>query len=224
MLPAATHHPPSHPPSAIASLPNDSSSTASAVSDQASIQALLAQLLSYANSQSAAEPSAARVSRQNSRDSRSLMQRNPTSRPSSAPASLATSAQSAVIDLVDEEDQESSGQQCKAVVSSIRKEEFGVGVVLDAAGSQLRQRQNERIGRALQRLSQELYSKDTHFVLELVQNADDNVYAAGVLPALEFVLQDSGIAVLNNEVRTPLGQCSCVSCVWWHLRTMQPRS
>ena len=91
-------------------------------------------------------------------------------------------------------------QQCMAIVEAIRREEFGIGVELDAASSLLRHRQNERIGRALQRLSQELYSKDTHFVLELVQNADDNSYAAGVLPALEFILQDTGVTVLNNEV------------------------
>ena len=36
--------------------------------------------------------------------------------------------------------------------------------------------QREREGRSLHRLSTELYSKDTHFVLELVQNADDNTY------------------------------------------------
>lgn len=91
-------------------------------------------------------------------------------------------------------------QQCKAIIDAIRREEFGMGVDMDAASSQLRHHQNERIGRALQRLSQELYSKDTHFVLELVQNADDNSYASGVLPALEFILQETGVTVLNNEV------------------------
>ena len=91
-------------------------------------------------------------------------------------------------------------QRCMDIIDTIRREEFGMGVELDAASSQLRHKQNERIGRALQRLSQELYSKDTHFVLELVQNADDNTYPSGVLPALEFILQDSGITVLNNEV------------------------
>lgn len=91
-------------------------------------------------------------------------------------------------------------QQCMAIIEAIRREEFGIGVELDAASSLLRHRQNERIGRALQRLSQELYSKDTHFVLELVQNADDNSYAPAVLPALEFILRDTSITVLNNEV------------------------
>lgn len=198
MLPAATHHPPSPPLSAIASLPSTAASAASAVTDQASIQALLSQLLSQSNSQPAADSSTSQVSR----EALSLMQTKTTSRSSSASLSRSgsTSVQPVVIDLVDEEENEVRNQRCEAVVESIRREEFGVGVVLDAAGSQLRQRQNERIGRALQRLSQELYSKDTHFVLELVQNADDNVYAAGALPALEFVLQNSGITVLNNEV------------------------
>ena len=107
-------------------------------------------------------------------------------------------------------------QHCMAIIESIRREEFGVGVELDAASNQLRHRQNERIGRALQRLSQELYSKNTHFVLELVQNADDNSYPSGTLPALEFILQETGITVLNNEVHsivfTPLRCCCTARC------------
>jgi hypothetical protein len=37
------------------------------------------------------------------------------------------------------------------------------------AGGRLCALQNARMGRALQRLSAELYDRDTHFVLELVQ-------------------------------------------------------
>lgn len=33
--------------------------------------------------------------------------------------------------------------------------------------------QHQRVGRALQRLAAELYTDDSHFVLELIQNADD---------------------------------------------------
>ena len=56
----------------------------------------------------------------------------------------------------------------------------------------------------MHRLSSELYSRDTHFVLELVQNADDNSYpedepVAG-FPSLVFVLEKDKIVVLNNEV------------------------
>jgi len=41
-----------------------------------------------------------------------------------------------------------------------------------------------QLNNALKLLSDDLYSKKSHFVLELVQNADDNEYASGVTPHL----------------------------------------
>lgn len=52
---------------------------------------------------------------------------------------------------------------------SDRKNEFGIGVELSVEGQKLVQVNQERLGRSLDRLSTELYSKDTHFVLELIQ-------------------------------------------------------
>nr|GFA12936.1 histidine kinase-, DNA gyrase B-, and HSP90-like ATPase family protein [Tanacetum cinerariifolium] len=60
-------------------------------------------------------------------------------------------------------------------------------------------KQHARLGRALHCLSQELYSQDSHFLLELVQNADDNVYPCDVEPTLTFILQEASVIVLNNE-------------------------
>jgi len=57
------------------------------------------------------------------------------------------------------------------LVYPYRKNEFGVGVELNAEGQKLMQVHQERLGRSLDRLSTELYSKDTHFVLELIQVA-----------------------------------------------------
>lgn len=73
----------------------------------------------------------------------------------------------------------------QAVIASIRREEFGIYdennseddaagdnvamALLGEAGLRLREVQNARMGRALMRLSHELYSKDSHFVLELIQ-------------------------------------------------------
>ncbi|KAM4524399.1 uncharacterized protein PAE49_000724 isoform 2-T3 [Odontesthes bonariensis] len=89
----------------------------------------------------------------------------------------------------------------KAIIKEIRKNEFGVGVELTAEGQKLMRVHQDRLGRSLDRLSTELYSKDTHFVLELIQNADDNSYPseAGVVPALAFVVERDCITVLNNE-------------------------
>uniref|UniRef100_A0A3Q2Y8U5 Wu:fj29h11 n=1 Tax=Hippocampus comes TaxID=109280 RepID=A0A3Q2Y8U5_HIPCM len=82
-----------------------------------------------------------------------------------------------------------------------RKKEFGIGVELTSEGQNLIQAHQYRLGRSLDRLSTELYSKDTHFVLELIQNADDNNYPSGsdVVPALAFVVERDCITILNNE-------------------------
>ncbi|GJW27469.1 putative histidine kinase/HSP90-like ATPase superfamily protein [Tanacetum coccineum] len=61
----------------------------------------------------------------------------------------------------------------KKIIESIRREEFG--------------------------LDPKLYSLDSHFLLELVQNADDNVYPCDVEPTLTFILQEASVIVLNNE-------------------------
>ncbi|KAK6122808.1 hypothetical protein DH2020_043451 [Rehmannia glutinosa] len=85
------------------------------------------------------------------------------------------------------------------VIESIRQEEFGLDQSLSATENKMLEKQHARLGRALHCLSQELYSQDSHFLLELVQNADDNIYPGNVEPTLTFILQEEGIIVLNNE-------------------------
>ncbi|XP_066520431.1 uncharacterized protein wu:fj29h11 isoform X2 [Hoplias malabaricus] len=91
--------------------------------------------------------------------------------------------------------------QRRAIVEDIRKSEFGIGVELNEEGRNLMNKHQARLGRSLERLSTELYSKDTHFVLELIQNADDNNYLQDdkEQPALAFVVQRDCITILNNE-------------------------
>lgn len=60
--------------------------------------------------------------------------------------------------------------------------------------------EGKMLGRALVKLSKELYSKDNHFVLELIQNADDNSYQTAVTPSVEFVISEEGMVIKNNEV------------------------
>ena len=110
-------------------------------------------------------------------------------------------------------------KKCFEVVQSIRHEEFGIGVELDSKQQMVASKQREREGRGIKRLSLELYSKDTHFVLELIQNADDNSYSPALhqgsssltgkgsqgsqellVPSLKFILRKKEIIVLNNEV------------------------
>jgi hypothetical protein len=101
---------------------------------------------------------------------------------------------------------------CRAIVETIRHEEFGIGVELHGEQQKVAAKQREREGRGIKRLSLELYSKDTHFVLELIQNADDNSYPGQTVaevgsgldsatpPSLKFVVSEDSILVQNNEV------------------------
>ena len=100
---------------------------------------------------------------------------------------------------------------CRDIITCIRHEEFGIGIELDSEQQRVAVKQREREGRGIKRLSLELYSKDTHFVLELIQNADDNTYSqecfrhgdsGSVLgvPSLKFIIHKNEIIVLNNEI------------------------
>ena len=78
-------------------------------------------------------------------------------------------------DKVDEKDdeelepelteEEKHQRACQSLIDTIRREEFGIGVELNEDGRRLMVVQQERLGRSLDRLSKDLYSKDTHFVL-----------------------------------------------------------
>lgn len=54
------------------------------------------------------------------------------------------------------------------VIESIRREEFGLDHNLSVTENKMLEKQHARLGRALHCLSQELYSQDSHFLLELV--------------------------------------------------------
>ncbi|TYZ64016.1 hypothetical protein PybrP1_003535 [[Pythium] brassicae (nom. inval.)] len=92
-------------------------------------------------------------------------------------------------------------ESCRACVEQIRKEQFGIGLeVQDEATAAVLAIQQQRLERALKRLSDELYSENTHFVLELLQNADDNEYDRAVRAKGEFTLTaDRRVVFYNNE-------------------------
>ncbi|KAJ9472872.1 Peptide methionine sulfoxide reductase MsrA [Diplonema papillatum] len=90
--------------------------------------------------------------------------------------------------------------QPEAVVQNILRSEFGVGADMTDEGKLLHDTSSRRLGRAIERLASDLYSSDVHFVLELIQNADDNKYPSGALPTLRFDLGRRSVVVSNNEV------------------------
>ncbi|PSR95961.1 Sacsin like [Actinidia chinensis var. chinensis] len=85
-------------------------------------------------------------------------------------------------------------------IEEIRTKKFKIGEEPDP--------KNEDLHHAVNYLSAELYAKDVHFLMELIQNAEDNEYAEGVQPSLEFVITSRDITntgapatllVFNNE-------------------------
>ena len=74
---------------------------------------------------------------------------------------------------------------------------------------QASQRVKDSLINSIQALARDLYSKDTHFIFELLQNAEDNTYEA-VEPSLSFRLEkfdptgtqgsDGVLIVQNNEI------------------------
>ncbi|CAJ1949698.1 unnamed protein product [Sphenostylis stenocarpa] len=66
----------------------------------------------------------------------------------------------------------------------------------------------EDLHQAVKNLSVEIYTKDVHFLMELIQNAEDNVYSNGRKPSLEFIITSKDITatgapatllIFNNE-------------------------
>ncbi|XP_057519125.1 uncharacterized protein LOC130799868 [Amaranthus tricolor] len=91
-------------------------------------------------------------------------------------------------------------EEKKLHIEKIRKEKFWIGVGQNPLSRSLRM--------AVKLLSTELYSKDVHFLMELIQNAEDNEYPDGVEPSLEFLITSQDITatgatatllVFNNE-------------------------
>ncbi|CAF2658198.1 unnamed protein product [Rotaria sp. Silwood2] len=84
-------------------------------------------------------------------------------------------------------------------IESIRRG-FGVDSGLDPTSQAIITNLLGIIERSLERLSNDLYVEQGHFVLELIQNADDNQYALDCMPTLRFIVSPERILVCNNEI------------------------
>ena len=87
-----------------------------------------------------------------------------------------------------------------SICESVRAK-FGLNVEMEnpelvAAFANLQQVTN----RSIQRLAADLYAKEVHFVLELVQNCDDCTFPDGVEPALEICLSAACLEFHCNEI------------------------
>jgi hypothetical protein len=88
----------------------------------------------------------------------------------------------------------------REIIDEIRRKNFLIGVEMSPEIAEGTRNILEDYNNALKTLSEDLYSKDTHFVLELVQNADDNDYPKSAEPEISFRLSADCIVVQNNEI------------------------
>jgi hypothetical protein len=87
----------------------------------------------------------------------------------------------------------------REVIEHIRRYEFGIGASLDAEGRVVVANMQRRYQSLLETVAEDLNSKESHFILELVQNADDNKYSDGVDASLSFSAESSRLVIVNNE-------------------------
>jgi hypothetical protein len=52
----------------------------------------------------------------------------------------------------------------------------------------------------IEQLAENLYTHNVHFVMELIQNAEDNTYDGDVTPTVKLELYPHAVVVFNNEV------------------------
>lgn len=94
-------------------------------------------------------------------------------------------------------------EAARALIEHIRAEEFGIDGLTeggDSPAARLAVRHNARLSRALTRLGEQLYADSCHWQFELLQNADDCDYDAGIEPTVEFTLGPGAqIVVCSNE-------------------------
>jgi hypothetical protein len=91
-------------------------------------------------------------------------------------------------------------QKQRGLIEDIRQFDFGVGNETSEKDRRIQTSLSEKLNRTLQLLAVDLYTKETHFVLELIQNADDNAYPEGAPPKLSFHLSPERLLLINNEV------------------------
>lgn len=116
-------------------------------------------------------------------------------------AAMAQSNLHEALDTDDESADESTDEKNQFVLQLLQND---FHYKSDADGNLIRPPSESPEGRKLQKaldlLSDNLYSSNVHFVMELIQNTDDNSYKSGVVPTVKLKLFDHAILVYNNEV------------------------
>jgi len=96
-------------------------------------------------------------------------------------------------------DTRSTVRDCRQVVQDIRTSEFGLDNDPNPAIMAIIDAQQARISRNVHRMIKSTFSHDACIVLQLILNADDNIYSPTTLPTISFNITPTAITVENNE-------------------------
>lgn len=88
----------------------------------------------------------------------------------------------------------------KEHIQNIRSKLTGENSAINSDGKLVVDNLIQKLTRAISELATNIYKKDSHFVMELIQNADDNNYRKGVIPTLQSSQSDKRIIFKNNEI------------------------
>ncbi len=88
----------------------------------------------------------------------------------------------------------------KSIIKDIRNKFTGENLELNKETQEIITNNNDALSRALEELSENLYKKEFHFIMELIQNAEDNSYDDDVEPYLKFILTENKLIIQNNEI------------------------
>lgn len=86
------------------------------------------------------------------------------------------------------------------LIEKIRREKYQIGLDVSEEYKRGFDEIKSDLDNSLEQLSYDLYSEEIHFVLELIQNADDNTYYQNKTPLLKFIVDKDKILIQNNEV------------------------
>lgn len=92
-----------------------------------------------------------------------------------------------------------SNDEGRTFIEKLRRSKFMIGMALSKEAEEAAEGLRQDLSSALRLLSEDLYSTKTHFVLELIQNADDNAYSDGIEPQIRITLAPHALTVWNNE-------------------------
>lgn len=97
-------------------------------------------------------------------------------------------------------DVKEAAQAGQDLIESIRRNDYMIGLEMSSQVRAAADGLREQLGNALQLLAADLYASETHFLLELIQNADDNNYPQGGVPTVRIELATDQLVFFNNEL------------------------